>query len=465
MRLRFGLLALAIIALVVILAADAVGVDGGADAIVARGDAYRNAYLYSIAGDQYLQALEWQPGNPAILLRLCDVSHRLGRLDEAARYADRAENAGASRAEAARCRARIAQAGRQARRAAEEWSIAVAEQPEDRDARTSLIGALIAAHDWQAAAANAQAMIDADSGDAAALFFRGALLALDDPMRAQPYLRQAGTPEALALAAALDNPLGLAGREYRAVAIGRVFLEHERLPLAWRAFVAATAGNPGYADAFAYLGATYDRLGDEVLAGASLDRALQLDPNSTIGLYLRGVFLSRHARWAEARADLERARQLDPGNPAIAFALGQASIELGDFTAARDHFAQALAREPDNFGRHLALAELYIGRLVHVEDMGLPAARRAVELNPGSAPARAWLGWGLHLAGEHAQAEAELRAAIGLDPALARARLHLGNYLINVGRIEEGRTELLRAADLDPQGAIGARARQWLSDR
>ena len=465
MRRRVSLLALAITALAIILVAGGVGVDGEAAALVTRGDAYRDAYLYSIASDQYLRALERQPGDPAILLRLCDVSHRLGRLDDAARYADRAENAGASRAEAARCRARVAQAGGQARRAAEEWSIAVAERPDDRDARASLTDALVAAHDWPAAAASVQATIDADPGDTAALFLRGALLALDDPARALPDLRRAGTPEALALAAALDNPLGRANREYRAVAAGRVFLDHERLPLAWRAFAAATAGNPGYADAFAYLGATYDRLGDDALAAASLDRALELGPNSTIGLYLRGVFLLRRARWAEARADLDRARQLDPGNSAIALALGQASFELGELTAAHNHFTLALATEPDKFDWHLALAELYIGRVVHVEDVGLPAARRAVALNPGSARARAWLGWGLHLAGDHAQAEAELRAAIGLDPALARARLHLGHYLVNVGRIEEGRTELLRAADLDPQGETGARARQLLGER
>ena len=465
MRLRFGLLALAIVALVLILIVGAVGMDGGAAAIVARGDAYRDAYLYSIASDQYLQALDRQPGNPAILLRLCDASWRLGRLDDAAAYADRAEGAGASRAEMARCRAHIAEASGQVNRAAEQWSIAAAQQPADRDARLSLIGALVAAHDWPAAAAQAQAMLDAEPGDAAALFFRGALLALDDPLRARPYLRQASTPESLALADALDNPLGLGDRGYSAVSIGRVFLEHERLPLAWRAFIAATAGNPGYADGFAYLGITYDRLGDEALAGASLDRALDIDPGSPVGLYLRGVFLSRRAKWAEARADLERALQLDPANPAIAFALGRALVELGDFAAADDRFAQALASEPDDFAWRLALAELYIGRLIRIADRGLPAARRAVELNPSSAEARTWLGWGLHLTGEHAQAEAELRAAIDLEPALARARLHLGNYLINVGRIEEGRTELLRAVDLDPQGEVGMRARELLGER
>ena len=121
MRLRFGLFMIAIFVLAVILVAGSANVNSEVAAIVARGDAYRDAYLMTIASDQYLQALDQQPGNPAILVRLCDVSQRLGRRDDAATYADRAEAAGASRAEVARCRARNAESSGQASRAAAQW--------------------------------------------------------------------------------------------------------------------------------------------------------------------------------------------------------------------------------------------------------------------------------------------------------------------------------------------------------
>jgi tetratricopeptide (TPR) repeat protein len=270
--------------------------------------------------------------------------------------------------------------------------------------------------------------------------------------------------EAAALASALDDPLGFANRSYRAVSIGRVFLEFDRLPLAWRAFVDAVSEAPAYPDAFAYLGITYDRLGDESLAGAHLDRALELDGESAIGLYLRGVYLSRHARWAEARVDLTRAWHLDPENAPVAFALGRVLAEQKEYAAAEEYFGRAIAREPDNFDWQLALAELYVGRLIRLADRGVPAAQRAVDLDPDSAQAHDWLGWGLHLLGDAARAEFELRVAVDLDPRLARARLHLGNLLIDAGRIEEGRTELFRAADLDPRGEVGARARQLLGE-
>jgi tetratricopeptide (TPR) repeat protein len=460
MRWRVGLLAGAIIALAIAIGGSATG-DSAAALFVQRGDAYRDGYLYSLAADQYRQALDRQPNNPIALLRLCDVSLRRGLPDEAEAYAERAGRAGADPMETARCRARVAESHGRGERAAEQWAIVVAARPNDREAHIRLIEAQLAAHDWRAALAAADAMLKAWPGDATAAFYLGALLSLDDPVRARGYLNDTQA-ETTALAHALDDPLSLANRSYRAVAIGRVFLEHDRLPLAWRALVAATAERPDYPDAFAYLGITYDQLGDAALAAAYLDRALELDPNSIVGLYLRGVYLSRHARWVEARADLERVAQIDPENAPVAFALGRALAEQAEYTAAEQQFARALAREPDNPDWHLALAELYIGRLIRVADLGVPAARRAVDLAPASAAAHDWLGWGLHLVGDDAQAEAELRAAIDLDPALARARLHLGNLLIDAGRIEHGRTELLRAAELDPQGQVGARARQLL---
>jgi tetratricopeptide (TPR) repeat protein len=461
MRARIGvLLGLAVL---IAIAGSSAGESNVAD-LIARGDAYRGAYLYSIAADVYRQALDADPANPAVLLRLCDVSLRLGRLDEAGAYAQRAESAGAHRVGAADCRARRAEARGRYDEAAAAWSIVVEAQPGDRAARLRLIETLIAAHDWPAAAAQADVWLQATRGDASIAFYRAALIALDDPLRARELLTPPLDEEASALASALAHPLAIANRPYRAVSIGRVFLDHDRLSLAWRAFVAATTDSPSYSDAFAYLGITYERLGEATLAAAYLDRAVELDPNSALALYLRGVFLSRHARWDAAQADLERAVQIDPASTTVAFALGRALFEQGDYGRAEEQFLRALAEEPDRADWHLALAELYVGRLVRVADLGVPSAQQAADLLPGDARPRAWLGWGLHLTGDDARAEAELRAAIELDPASARARLYLGSLLIDAGRIEEGRTELMRAVDLDPQGEVGARARQLLGE-
>jgi tetratricopeptide (TPR) repeat protein len=461
MRWRIGLIIIVIAVVAPAIAGSAAG-GGDAAALIQLGDAYRDGYLYTAAADHYLQARERQPHSPVILLRLCDIALRRARPVESAAYADQAERAGADPAGVAECRARAADAQGRAQESAVQWAAVAAARPGDREPRRRWLEALIAAHDWPAAIATTQALHGAHPNDPAAAFYLGALVAIDDPIGARAILLGADTNRSTALIAALDDSNGLADRTYRAVALGRALLAQDQTHLAWRAFVDATSSNPNYADAFAYLGATYAELGDAALASAHLDRALELDPQSAIGLYLRGVYLSKQSKWLEARGDLESAARLAPGNASIPVALARVLAELREYTPAEAQLVRAATLEPDNPEWQLALAEWHVGRLIRVAEKGLQAARRAVDLAPQSAEAHDWLGWGLHLSGDAAGGEAELRTALRLNPEFARARLHLGNLLVDVHRVEEGRTELQRAVDLDPMGEFGARARQLL---
>jgi tetratricopeptide (TPR) repeat protein len=366
---------------------------------------------------------------------------------------------GADVVDVAECRARVAESSGQGDHAAQQWAIVMNAHPTDRDARVRLIEAHIDAHNWVTATQIAQTMFDASPDDETVAYLLGSLFILDDAGQARLILRGA---QADALIAALDEPASRVNTAYRAVAVGRVFLERDQLALAWRAFLEATTSNPNYSDGFAYLGLTYDALGDATLAAAFLDRALEINRNSAVALYLRGVYASRHGQWTNAQADLERAAQIDPGNASIAIALGRVLAEQGEYAQAAEQMGKAANLDPYDVEWQLALAELHIGRLIDVNAKGVPAARRAVELAPLDARAHAWLGWGLYLSSDAAQAEAELLTALRLDPMSARARLFLGNLYVNTGRIEDGRTELQRAVDLDPQGEVGARARTLL---
>ena len=461
MRVRV-VMPMVLLAIVILAIAFSSGQAARASDFVRRGDAYRDQYLYTAARDQYLQALDHRPGDPSLWLRLCQIEWRLARLSDASRSAERAEAAGAAPADVAECRARIADSSGQPELAAEQWSIVAADRPGDRSARIRSIESLAAAHHWPAATEAARSMVAQLPDDPEASFFLGALLSLDEPAQARSVLRASSLVEAKALSAVLTNPLGETDRAYRAVSVGRLFLDSGRLHLAWRAFVDAASANPAYPDAFAYLGITYAELGQPDLAEAHLDRALELDPRSALGLYLRGLYLLHRTDWEDARIDLARAAELEPSNAAVAVALGQALAGQGQYVLAEEWLNRATVVDPEAPAWQLALAEFYVGRLIHVDDKGVPVARRAVELAPESAAARDWLGWGLHLSGDPAQGEVELRVALALDSTFARARLHLGNLLVDTGRLEEGRTELQRALDLDPLGEVGARAKQLL---
>lgn len=459
MRQRFMLLGVVTLGVSFLLITSIAG-DAAISKYLQDGDAYRDAYLYSAAIDQYRRGLDEQPGNATLILRLCDVSLRHGDVAEAVAYSQIA--GGQDEIGLAECRARIADAMQQPLQAVEQWSIVVNGRPHDRDAHIALIESQLAAHDWHGAIDAANHLLEEGIDDVSASYYLGALLVLEDSARATRYLADAATSESIKLSLALDEPLSIANQSYRGVTLGRVFLDHGRTTLAWRAFIEATTVNPSFSDAFAYLGITYDELGDETLALAYLDRALELASDSPVALYLRGVFLSRHGELLAAREDLERAAQYDPQNASIAAALSRVLLGLGEYGNALQQMAQAVEVEPDNPVWHLALAEMHIASLIDVEARGVPSARRAVALAPDDANAHDWLGWGLHLIGNHADAESELRTALALDATLTRARVHLGKLLLDTARIEEGRTELQRALDLDPRGEAGARARQLL---
>src|SRR6266851_387457 len=85
----------------------------------------------------------------------------------------------------------------------------------------------------------------------------------------------------------------------------------------------------------------------------------------------------------------------------------------------------------------------------------LVAARKALELDPELAEARALLANGLQKDWRWAEAEGEYRRAIELSPSDAAAHAGLADWLVCQGRIEEALASARRAQELDPQAFSG----------
>jgi pentatricopeptide repeat protein len=85
----------------------------------------------------------------------------------------------------------------------------------------------------------------------------------------------------------------------------------------------------------------------------------------------------------------------------------------------------------------------------------LVAARKALELDPELAEARALLANALQKDWHWAEAEAEYRRAIELSPSDAAAHAGLADWLLCWGRIEEALASARRAQELDPRAFNG----------
>jgi tetratricopeptide (TPR) repeat protein len=233
--------------------------------------------------------------------------------------------------------------------------------------------------------------------------------------------------------------------------------------LALRSLLAATYRNPAYAEAYAYLGQALDQLGWGGWARASLQTALRLAPQSPVVLMLTGLFWDRRGAPALARHYYEVAFNQDRDNVTLCLEIAATYAAEGEYTAAEVWLLFATEIAPDDPQVWEMLAHFYLDHGIGVEESGLPAATRLLELAPSDARAHDLVGWAFFLEDKDAQAEARLIQALSINPTLASAHYHLGRLYARQGRYAEASEAYRRADDYDIQGQLTTevdRARQ-----
>ncbi len=137
-------------------------------------------------------------------------------------------------------------------------------------------------------------------------------------------------------------------------------------------------------------------------------------------------------------------------------------LSCDGFNKGRAYFEQAVAKDPNFSPAYVGLAESYFtladwgcSHEAELIPKSRAAALRAIELDPNSGAAHAWLGklaffyeWNLP------KAENELKRAIELDPHHLTSHVIYAVFLVTVGRRENGLAEMRRAKELDPTSQL-----------
>ncbi len=110
------------------------------------------------------------------------------------------------------------------------------------------------------------------------------------------------------------------------------------------------------------------------------------------------------------------AAEYEPKNPAWQASIGDAQLKLGDLSAALTAYQLATELAPDEATYWRLLAIFCAENGVHVEDVGLPAAQKAVEIAPDDPFALDALGWSYLASGRYANAEQTLMDVIDRFP-------------------------------------------------
>jgi len=305
------------------------------------------------------------------------------------------------------------------------------------------------------------------SEDARAHYRLGQLLAVSQPERAlQEFLLASSLdPEFESAVETMRTTLNLASLETdeagKLVVIGRGLGLVNEWPLAAEAFRQAVAADGENAEAWAWLGEAEQQLGQDGLP--ELDNALAFNRSDPVVRGLRGLYWMRQGRGDRALAEYRLAAEYDPENPARQVSIGDAYALHGDLQAALAAYRRATEMDPTDADLWRLLAQFSTRYNMQVEDVGLPAARKAVDLNGQDPQTLDALGWALALLERYDQAQEALEHAIELDPAFAPAHLHLGIIAMQTDAWESAADHLRKARDLDPDGLAGDQAQVLLN--
>ncbi len=175
-------------------------------------------------------------------------------------------------------------------------------------------------------------------------------------------------------------------------------------------------------------------------------RALSLDPNSSLTRQWYGAFLAVWGRFDEGIAELKRAQELDPLSLSIPAVIGWIHYFARRFDQAIEYYQRMLGIDPEFLLGHwfLGQALVELGR----NEEGIAELEKAADLSNRSSRLLAYLGYGLGRAGRNGEANALLvelndRSRQGFVPPYFSALIHCG-----LGQEERALDCLERACEL-----------------
>jgi tetratricopeptide (TPR) repeat protein len=184
-----------------------------------------------------------------------------------------------------------------------------------------------------------------------------------------------------------------------------------------------------------------------------VERALRLDPDSRQLLYDYGWTALNLNRLPEALPALERLQRAHPQESAYIYALAVARFYNNEDAEALALLRRYIGLNPRDPRGHYVLGVML--QLMMRRADARAALAQSFELAP-TADAAHYLGLVAYDEADLAQAEHWLRRAVELNPAHAPARAALGMTYVRRKDLAAARVELERAAALDPQDLTAA---------
>jgi tetratricopeptide (TPR) repeat protein len=313
--------------------------------------------------------------------------------------------------------------------------------------------------------ADLQILIELDPNNSDHLNELGLLLATTDPEIALAYLIRAAelnpvyTDNFQIIKSAVNNSRNYDNPAFTLVESGRALANLNYWQHAARAFLEATIIRPDYAEAWAFLGEARQQISSEKtqfnsdIGYKELVHALELNPDSIAANTLMALYWQRQGRNDLTLVYLHQAESIEPNNPTIQVEIGRTIAMMGDLEKAQEYYERATQLAPNDPNYWRLLAEFSLIYETQLQEVGLPAARQAVLLNPESPANLDMMGQIFILLEDFHSAIRFLQRALQADPDYAAAHLHYGFSNLLQENTSEAWQHLSLAASLAPNGS------------
>jgi len=313
--------------------------------------------------------------------------------------------------------------------------------------------------------------LEKDPQDASAHYQLGLLLSITQPEQAVDQLALAASQDpafeagSTKLQDALRQSNTIQDPAYQLTVTGQALSSLDEWPLAQAALERAVTVDPNYAEAWAYLGEVRQHTGQENGLEA-LQTAISLAPESYAANLFMSIYWNRNATPRRALTFLRTALKQDPNNLSLLENLAQTLVDAGMVENGFDTLQELTGQSPEKEETWMMLARLSIENNLKVEEIGLPAARQAVLLDPKSPAATLLLGRAYLLAENALLAERFFAKTIQLDPQMAAPHLYLAIIYLNQENRQPAKPHLIEAlslAEANGDQAIADQAEKFLN--
>lgn len=306
---------------------------------------------------------------------------------------------------------------------------------------------------WQAERLALENQLQLDSSDPYAHYRLGLLLMLFASDQALDELNRASSlnPEVDSAVQTLRSALAVSSTQpddaHKMLTIGRAFGLVQEWELAFTAFEQSVGLDPRLAEAWAWLGEAKQQLGQD--GRAELDKALSLGRTSASVRALRALYWARQERYPQVLAEYLLAAEFDPQNPAWRAGIADAYVKLGDLSAALTAYQHAADLSPNEATYWRLLAVFCAENGIHIEDVAIPAAQKAVTFAPNDPSSLDALGVAYFSSSRYASAEQAFLQALEFDPGYFPAHIHLGMNFLAQGNRTDAFNSLTYVRDSD----------------